>query len=168
MSYSVRENRCDGWFQAVYRDGVGTETFSRQVDTKAEADAEIRIHAKTGAFSHEDSPEDIDHVYEAEKDPLSSDPTGSLEAMLASLAVEKRNIDGEVDTLVNQRITDDMSHIIHEVLEEVREELGGIDREEIIEKVFNSRRKEVKAGLKAEILNRLRAGRGIVAEPTWG
>lgn len=167
MSYHIKENRVDGWFQAVYIGEDGTESYSEHVGTEAEAEAEIRIHAKTGLFSCEKAPEEVNHVYDEEKDPLREDDA-EIESLVGTLDAEKKVIDQEVNDAVEDRLKADRANIMEEVLNEVRAEIGAVDRTVVVDAEFNHRREALKASLKAEVLIRLKNMPQAEPDKMWG
>ena len=55
MKYGIRENRCEGWFEAVAIPSEGKEDRSPHFDTYKEACDAVYIHRRTGKWTRKES-----------------------------------------------------------------------------------------------------------------
>ena len=60
MSYQLRNNRCEGWWQGVFCDSSGTITESARFSNQAEAVEAIHHHHRKGLWPREVEVKDVE------------------------------------------------------------------------------------------------------------
>ena len=60
MAYNIKANRCEGWFQPIFRDSSGNDNFGAKWPSYKEAHDAILFHHKNGIFPSEVDEEEVE------------------------------------------------------------------------------------------------------------